>query len=135
MDRFFKPTAGALQKREREHEAFAPSKAPAAAANCCSVRTICCWNANSLVNRLKYNKSEVLSFVKSQNPDVLFVSEVRMPARGPSNCKRDDGQPRIRSQFSDDKKDREDSDLVMAWARESGCVISEHSNFVNEFLR
>jgi hypothetical protein len=52
----------------------------------------------------------------------LFISEVRMPARGPSNCKRDDGQPRTRGQFSDDKKDREDSDLITSWARESGCV-------------
>lgn len=75
-----------------------------------------------MVNRLKHNKSEVSSFLKVKSPDVLFISEVRMPARGPSNCKRDDGQPRSRGQFSDDKRDREDSDLVLVWARDSGCV-------------
>jgi hypothetical protein len=70
---------------------------------------------------LKHNKSDVLSFMKSKNPDVLFISEVRMPARGPDNCKRDDGQPRVRGEFlSHDKKDREDSDQIKAWARESG---------------
>lgn len=44
-----------------------------------------------------------------------------MPARGPDNCKRDDGQPRVRGEFlSHDKKDREDSDQIKAWARECG---------------
>jgi hypothetical protein len=73
------------------------------------------------LNRLKFNKSDVLSFIKSKSPDVLFISEVRMAARGPDNCKRDDGLPRMRGEFSVDKKDREDSELVKSWARECGC--------------
>jgi hypothetical protein len=121
MDRFLRPAAASLQKRVREgEEEKQPSKAPAKASECSRVGSICCWNANSLLNRLKYNRSDVSSFVKSKSPDLLFISEVRMPARGPENCKRDDGRPRFRGEFSDDKKDREDSDLVRAWARECG---------------
>jgi hypothetical protein len=93
---------------------------PATGAHFSPVRSICCWNANSLANRLKFNKSEVSTFIQTKSPDVLFISEVRMPARGPRNCKRDDGQPRNRGQFSDDKKDREDAGLIASWARESG---------------
>jgi hypothetical protein len=119
MDRFFKPAASAPQKRGREEESSAPSNAAAAAP--ISIRSICCWNANSLLNRLKLNKSEVTDFLKSRKPDILFISEVRMPARGPNNCRREDGKPRLRGQFSDDKKDREDADLVRNWARECGC--------------
>ena len=119
MDRFFKPAGSAPQKRVREEEAKAPSNAAAAAP--INIRSICCWNANSLINRLKLNKPEVTDFLRSRKPDILFISEVRMPARGPSNCKRDDGQPRLRGHFSDDKKDREDADLVRNWARECGC--------------
>ena len=121
MNRFFKPAAGEILKRPRDDGPDEPSKVPAAVAECSRVRSICCWNANSLLNRLKHNKSDVLAFLKSKNPDVLFISEVRMPARGPDNCKRDDGQPRVRGEFmSHDKKDREDSDQIKAWARESG---------------
>ena len=121
MDRFFKPAAGALQKRARDDEAIQPSKAPASAVECSRIRSICCWNANSLLNRLKFNKSDVMSFIKSKSPDILFISEVRMAARGPDNCERDDGLPRMRGEFSVDKKDREDSELVKSWARECGC--------------
>ena len=135
MDRFFKPAAAAPQKRARcDEPQVAPKEAAAAPAR--SIKSICCWNANSLLNRLKYNKAEVSAFLQSQKPDILFISEVRMPARGPSNCKRDDGQPRLRGQFSDDKKEREDADLVRMWARDSGwgrvcCCLFEAISFCN----
>lgn len=56
-------------------------------------RTLCAWNANSLLNRITKDGKELASFLtnneEGEAPDVIFVSEVRMPAAGlPSSSSR-----------------------------------------------
>ena len=56
-------------------------------------RTLCAWNANSLLNRITKDGKELASFLTNNEeddaPDVIFVSEVRMPAAGlPSSSSR-----------------------------------------------
>ena len=36
---------------------------------------LCCWNANSLLNRLKSDAALVKAFLEERRPDILFVSE------------------------------------------------------------
>ena len=63
-------------------------------------RTIVVWNANSLLSRVDSNRNELRAFIEKESPDVLFVSEVRMPAAGPPGSKVGDGKPRAHSTLS-----------------------------------
>jgi len=63
-------------------------------------RTIVVWNANSLLSRVDSNRDELRAFIEKTSPDVLFVSEVRMPAAGPPGSKVGDGKPRTHGTLS-----------------------------------
>ena len=63
-------------------------------------RTIVVWNANSLLSRVDNNRKELRAFIETTSPDVLFVSEVRMPATGPQGAKVGDGKPRTHGTLS-----------------------------------
>ena len=63
-------------------------------------RTIVVWNANSLLSRVDSNRNELRAFMEKESPDVLFVSEVRMPAAGPPGSKVGDGKPRAHGTLS-----------------------------------
>lgn len=63
-------------------------------------RTIVVWNANSLLSRVDSNRNELRAFIEKITPDVLFVSEVRMPAAGPPGSKVGDGKPRTHGTLS-----------------------------------
>ena len=63
-------------------------------------RTIVVWNANSLLSRVDSNRNELRAFIEKNSPDVLFVSEVRMPAAGPPGSKVGDGKRRTHGTLS-----------------------------------
>jgi len=88
-------TTGAGNKRPREEDAAGSSSAPLPLP-----RTFCAWNANSLLQRVEKDGPALASFLSSTAPDVLVVSEVRMPASGPPGCKKGDGLPRNRGQMA-----------------------------------
>jgi len=83
-----------------------------------SPRRLCCWNANSLLNRLQKDGDAFATFLTAHAPDVIFISEVRMPASGLPGCKKDDGRPRQRGELSraSPAASRE-ADLIMAALR------------------
>ena len=94
---FFKPT----NKRPREEEEGGAAASTSAASTSAagplpSPLKLCCWNANSLLNRIEKDGEKVSSFLNTESPDVLFISEVRMPAAAPPGSKKDDGKPRRR---------------------------------------
>ncbi len=116
---FFKPGGGG-NKRPRE-EPSAPGADTSAAAPPAPIRTLVAWNANSLLNRIQTDRELVSGFLKQHAPDVLFVSEVRMPAAGPAGCKKGDGKPRRRGAFSTDTPAaRREADAVSDFLRAHG---------------
>ena len=90
---FFSRPGGANcdTKRQKTTEEDVPPEEP---------KTIVVWNANSLLSRVDSNRSELRAFVEKVSPDVLFVSEVRMPAAGPPGSKVGDGKPRTHGTLS-----------------------------------
>jgi hypothetical protein len=59
------------------------------------------WNVNAIRPRLQFNTTEITSFLNNHNPDVLFLSELRMIA-----------DPRSQSiPSSADKKSRDEQTL------------------------
>ena len=86
---FFKPTVG--EKRSRDEAEPSSLRQPL---------SLAAWNANSLGNRIAYNGALVKSFLATEAPDLIFVSEVRFPAAGPPGCKSNDGKPRRRGELS-----------------------------------
>ena len=78
---FFGPNAS--RKRPLDES----SSSSAEAAPLPDPRTFVAWNADSLLTRVKKNASELGAFLATTRPDVVFVSEVRMPARGPPGAK------------------------------------------------
>lgn len=74
------------------------------------------WNCNGLSSRLTSadDFKDFVNFLQKEDPDVVFLQEVRLPAAGPPGCKPGDGQPRNRGKVhvSTGKKGRADSDLV-----------------------
>ena len=86
---FFKPTVG--EKRSRDEGEPSSLRQPL---------SLAAWNANSLGNRIAYNGALVKSFLATEAPDLIFVSEVRFPAAGPPGCKANDGKPRRRGELS-----------------------------------
>jgi hypothetical protein len=89
---FFKLGAGA-QKRPRSDDE--PSSGPKP-----HVRSLVAWNANSLLNRIQKQPQLLRGFLEAERPDLIFVSEVRMPAAGPPGCKAGDGKQRQRARFA-----------------------------------
>ena len=63
-------------------------------------RTLCVWNAAGLLHRVTENADELGAFLLQYHPDILLVTEVRMPAAGPPGCKRGDGQPRRQGELA-----------------------------------
>jgi hypothetical protein len=108
---FNKPSA----KRPREQEEAMPG-APKP-----HVRTMVCWNANSLINRISHDRSALTHFLRSHAPDVIFISEVRSPAHGRIGCKKGDGQPRQHGTFSRATPAlSKEADTILAFCREYG---------------
>ncbi|CAK9110951.1 DNA-(apurinic or apyrimidinic site) endonuclease (APEX1-like protein) (Apurinic-apyrimidinic endonuclease), partial [Durusdinium trenchii] len=71
------------------------------------------WNVNGLVVRLRNDWSQMKTFLESEQPDVLCLQEVRLPAAGPKGCKRGDGQKRRRSEVKGDSaQEKADWDVV-----------------------
>lgn len=82
---------------------------------------LCCWNANSLLNRLKSDAALVKAFLEERRPDILFVSEVRMAAAAPPGAKRGDGKPRRRGEPSRTTPEQsKEADLVFSFLRAQG---------------
>ena len=113
---FFKPAGGSSSgaKRPREEENVAATAA-SLTQPLPQPRTLCAWNANSLLNRIEKDKSAVAEFLTTDAPDLILVTEVRMPAAGPAGCKKDDGKPRRRSEISK---------ATAAQAREADVIAS-----------
>ena len=90
---FFSRPGGANcdTKRQKTTEEDVPPEEP---------KTIVVWNANSLLSRVDSNRNELRAFMEKESPDVLFVSEVRMPAAGPPGSKVGDGKPRTHGTLS-----------------------------------
>lgn len=91
---FFSRPGGATSDTKRQkttEEEDVPPEEP---------RTIVVWNANSLLSRVDSNRNELQAFIEKVSPDVLFVSEVRMPAAGPPGSKVGDGKPRTHGTLS-----------------------------------
>lgn len=91
---FFSRPGGATSDTKRQkttEEEDVPPEEP---------RTIVVWNANSLLSRVDSNRNELRAFIEKNSPDVLFVSEVRMPAAGPPGSKVGDGKRRTHGTLS-----------------------------------
>ena len=88
---FSRPGGATSDKRQKTTEEDVPPEEP---------RTIVVWNANSLLSRVDSNRNELRAFIEKITPDVLFVSEVRMPAAGPPGSKVGDGKPRTHGTLS-----------------------------------
>ena len=111
---FFGPTAS--RKRPLDES----SSSSAEAAPLPDPRTFVAWNADSLLTRVKKNAPELGAFFATTKPDVVFVSEVRMPARGPPGAKPKDGKPRERGALSRaDKKASEEAEAI-------GSLLARH---------
>lgn len=50
------------------------------------------WNANSLLLRLKKNRTEIADFVQRLDPDVIAIQEVRIPAAGGKGGSKNQGE-------------------------------------------
>ena len=112
---FFGPNAS--RKRPLDESS---SSSSAEAAPLPDPRTFVAWNADSLLTRVKKNASELGAFLATTKPDVVFVSEVRMPARGPPGAKPKDGKPRERGALSRaDKKASEEAEAI-------GSLLARH---------
>lgn len=88
-----------------------------------SVSTLVSWNANSLSNRLTsaQDRAALEAFMRAHQPDVLHISEVRMPAQAPPGAKKNDGKPRVRGSFSKaDKKLQAEVDAILSWVSQMG---------------
>lgn len=105
------------EKRPREDESAPP---PCAAK---PVSTLCAWNANSFLVRIKNDPKSVAAFLTLHAPDAIVVTEVRMPAAvvGGGAGKKGDGKPRSRSTFSTATKALADeAQLVKSFVLEHG---------------
>ena len=112
---FFGPNAS--RKRPLDDSS---SSSSAEAAPLPDPRTFVAWNADSLLTRVKKNASELGAFLATTKPDVVFVSEVRMPARAPPGAKPKDGKPRERGALSRaDKKASEEAEAI-------GSLLARH---------
>ncbi|XP_057823454.1 DNA-(apurinic or apyrimidinic site) endonuclease isoform X1 [Cryptomeria japonica] len=66
------------------------------------------WNANSLLLRLKKNRTELADFIQQLDPDVIAIQEVRIPAAG---CK---GGMKNQGEVKDDtSSSREEKQILM----------------------
>ena len=114
---FFKRTDGAptSSKRPREDEP------PAVAGPTRHVKSLVTWNANSLVNRIQNDRAPFESMLRAHSPDVIFISDVRSPALGPTGCKKNDGLPRQHGKFSRATNAlANEADLVARFCKEHG---------------
>lgn len=88
------------------------------------------WNCNGLGSRLTSAEDlkEIVGFVNREDPDVIFLQEVRLPAAGPPGCKPGDGQPRNRAKVhvGTGKKGRVDSDLVTKTFHGMGAPLAKY---------
>ena len=99
---FFKPSASSEKKRPRDEEdsVVGGGTSDGNIAEKPPVRSYVTWNANSLLQRVELDASAVRKFLMEHAPDVVFISEVRMPAAGPPGCKKGDGKPRRQSDMA-----------------------------------
>ena len=106
---------------ETNHDAHSSTHASSSKTTLPQPSILCAWNADSLLNRIDNNPDEIRAFLNERKPDILFVSEVRMPASGPPGCKRGDGKPRNRAAMarSSSTRDRNDADRIAAFLRAS----------------
>eukprot|EP00439_Symbiodinium_sp_Y106_P058311 s4639_g8.t1 len=103
--------AEASPKRQRTHSAQ-DDAAPGAEASG-DPQKIISWNVNGLAVQLRNNWSLIKQFLENEEPDVLCLQEVRLPAAGPKGCKRGDGQKRSRREAKyDSAQEKADWDLV-----------------------
>ncbi|KAK1290744.1 Apurinic endonuclease-redox protein [Acorus calamus] len=106
MKRFFKPIEkdGSFKKPNLSSSS-SPSQSPSpskkeeetdgsekAAAEEVEPSKFLTWNANSLLLRVKNNWPEFSSFVRSLDPDVIAIQEVRMPAAGSKGAPKNPGE-------------------------------------------
>ena len=103
---FFSAGTSTGTKRARDDETPTVLRQPA---------SLCAWNANSLLNRISKDASALAAFLDGEAPDLVFVSEVRMPAAAPQGAKANDGKPRRRG---------EPSKATAALAREADQVTA-----------
>jgi exonuclease III len=83
--------------------------------------TFVVWNANSLISRVDSNRGELRSFLETTSPDVVYISEVRMPAAAPPGAKVGDGQPRSHGKLSTaTKAASEEAERVKAFVAQAG---------------
>ena len=112
---FFGPNASRKRPLDESSSSSSSEAAPLP-----DPRTFVAWNADSLLPRVKKNASELGAFLTTTKPDVVFVSEVRMPARGPPGAKPKDGKPRERGALSRaDKKASEEAEAI-------GSLLARH---------
>ena len=101
---FFKPSGSSSSsgtKRPREGDEGTSSASVSSSQSLPQPLTLCAWNANSLLNRIEKDRAQLSAFLSADTaPDLVFISEVRMPAAGPPGCKKDDGKPRRRNEMS-----------------------------------
>uniref|UniRef100_A0A0D6R9B5 DNA-(apurinic or apyrimidinic site) endonuclease n=1 Tax=Araucaria cunninghamii TaxID=56994 RepID=A0A0D6R9B5_ARACU len=108
MKRFFQPVEkdGSLSKKQNTNTM--PEKPPEGGKNGKEPLKFMSWNANSLLLRMKKNRSEVADFVQQLDPDVIAIQEVRMPAAG---CK---GGTKNQGELKDDTSSaREEKQILL----------------------
>eukprot|EP00929_Paragymnodinium_shiwhaense_P115752 TRINITY_DN84821_c0_g1_i1.p1 TRINITY_DN84821_c0_g1~~TRINITY_DN84821_c0_g1_i1.p1 ORF type:complete len:437 (+),score=54.05 TRINITY_DN84821_c0_g1_i1:47-1312(+) len=75
--------------------------------------TLISWNVNGLTTQLKNGWSHIREFLRKEQPDLLCLQEVRLPAAGPKGCKKGDGQKRRRNEVKQDTQvEKDDWKLV-----------------------
>lgn len=110
MKRFFKSIG-----REGSFKRLATSRGDDETPNCASEDSekreptkFMSWNTNSFLLRLKTNREEFFSVLRSLDPDVIAIQEVRIPAAGRK------GEPRNPSEIKDDTSSaREEKQIMM----------------------
>ena len=87
-------------------------------------RTIVVWNANALLHRVDKDRAQLQAFLAQTSPDVLYVSEVRMPAEGPAGAKAGDGRPRMHDKLSTaTKAAREEAERLKTFISAAGYRV------------
>jgi exonuclease III len=88
------------------------------------------WNCNGLGSRLASadDLKNFVGFVQKEDPDVVFLQEVRLPAAGPPGCKPGDGQPRNRAKVhvGTGKKGCVDSNLLTKAFHSVGAPLAKY---------
>lgn len=83
--------------------------------------SIIAWNCNGLTSRVNSpsDRESLISFIRDKKPDVLFLSEVRMPADAPKGAKKNDGVKRNRKKYKrSDKTSAADANAVDRFLKE-----------------